>query len=199
MITPLNADTFGNLQLDAGVFLIGFDPSDYATADALKTALAGFIGDDAKCLGATRGGSSFNIKRQNREVEADGKRYSFVGSTKTDSIDAYISTKLIEITAGNLKRGIGSADSAVSQKVTTITPRTNYKTADYIGELCWVGETANGVMAIYFKNALNTADFAYKINDKGEGELDVEFPAYQDSVSDYENPPFKLYLIAPAA
>ena len=199
MITPLNASTFDKLQLDAGVFVIGFDPSDYASSGALITALASFIGDDTKCLGATRGGASFNIKRENREVEADGKRYSFVGSTMTDSIDAYISTKLIEITKGNLARGLGSADAVTNQKVTTITPRTRYKDSDYIGELCWVGETANGVMAIYFKNALNTADFSYKINDRGEGELDVEFHAYQDSVDDYDNPPFVLYLLEPAS
>lgn len=195
MITPLREGTFDNLQLDAGVFVIGLDPSEYADAPALIEALAEYIGDDTKCLGATRGGGSFNVKRDKREVEADGKRYAFVGSSKTDSVDAYISTKLIEMTAGNLSRGLGSAEAVKNGKVTAISAYTQYKKSDYIEKLCWVGETADGVMCILLRNALNTADFAYKFNEKGEGELDVEFHAHQSHVNDFDVAPFAIYLI----
>lgn len=199
MITALNSNTFKNLQLDAGAFLIGFDPSTYTDAAAAITAAAGFIGDDTKCLGATRGGGSFKVNRDIRQVEADGKRYDFVGSTKTDKIDAYISTKLIEITKGNLARGLGSADVDTTGNIDAITTRTNYKDTDYIESLCWIGDTDKGVMAIVLDNALNTADFNYTINDKGEGELDVEFHAHQDTVEDYNTAPFTIYLLATAS
>ena len=39
MMTGLRTATFENLQLNAGVFLEGFDPSTYADAGALEDAV----------------------------------------------------------------------------------------------------------------------------------------------------------------
>ena len=75
MTTPLRKATYKKLVLNAGALLTGFDPSEYATAAALKTALATALADTTKVLGATRGGSTFNFTREMRQVEADGVRY----------------------------------------------------------------------------------------------------------------------------
>lgn len=195
MLTALNAAALTHIQTNAGVFLIGIDPADYTTVALFKAAITAAIGDDTKCLGATRGGGTFTITRETREVEADGKRFAFVGSTLVDNVDAYIKTTLIELTKGNLKRALGAADNATSGKVTTVTPRTEYASGDYIEKLCWVGDTADGLMAILLKNAINKADFELKISDKGEGEMSVEFHACQGDVNDYTTPPFAIYKI----
>lgn len=202
MLTPLKASSFNQVQMDAGIFLVGIDPSAWTTvADALA-AIKAAIGDDKKCLGATRGGGSFQVTRETREIEADGKRYSFVGSTIVDSQDAYISTTLIEITPGNLTRALTSADAATtgsSDKLTTITPRTSILDGDYIDMLCWVGETRSGLLAIVLENAINKADFNMTINDKGEAELAVEFHATMGDVNDFDTPPYRIYRLDKAS
>ena len=195
MLTALNAAALEHVQLNAGVILVGFDPSQYNTVEALRSAVAACIGDDSKCLGATRGGGNFRVTRETHEIEADGKRYSFVGSTLVDNVDAYISTTLIEHTSGNIKRALGAADVVSSSKLTTITPRTEYKPEDYIPSMCWVGDTADGFMCIWLKNAINQADYNMTYTDKGEGELEVEFHAAQDDVGEYTEPPFKIYKV----
>lgn len=205
MLTPLRPGTFNEIQLDAGAFFIGIDPSTYKSVAAMKSALESAIGDDTKCLGASRGGGSFQVTRETREVEADGKRYSFVGSTIVDSQDAFLSTTLIEITPGNIKRALSTADSTVatdttsSDKTTSITPRTSIKDSDYIETLCWVGETRQGYLAIVLQNAINKADFNMTINDKGEAELAVEFHATMGGVNDFDTPPYRIYRLDKAA
>lgn len=201
MISPIRADGFDEVQLNAGAFFIGLDFSSYKSLSAAKAAIAAALDDPTKCLGMTRGGGSFQVTKETREIEADGKRYSFVGSTLVDSQDAYLSTTLIEMTPDNLKRALTAAtvssatDSTSSDKTTTITPRTAIQDADYIDKLVWVGDTRKGLLAIELQNAINKADVNMTINDKGEAELAVEFHATMGSVTDYDTPPYRLYRL----
>ena len=79
--TPLRAETYKNLQLNAGVLLVNLDLSSYTDAESLKTALASLIADGSTLLGATRGGGSFVVTRDIRTVDADGVRTNFVGGS----------------------------------------------------------------------------------------------------------------------
>ena len=49
--TPLRADTYKSLQLNAGVLIYNTDISQYSDAESLKTALAAIIADGSKLLG----------------------------------------------------------------------------------------------------------------------------------------------------
>ena len=108
--TPLRKETYKSLQLNAGVMLVDFDLSTYNTATALKAALKTAIQGGTKLLGATRGGGTFNITRDIRQVEADGVRSAFVGSEIVDSADAALSTTILEITPAHIKTILGNAD-----------------------------------------------------------------------------------------
>lgn len=194
MLTALSAEAYSNVQTNAGVFLIGVDPADFETLDAFNEAVANaIIGDE--CLGATRGGGAFNVTKETRTIEADGRRYGFVGDKVVDSIDAMLSTTLLEVTPENLKKAIAAADVQDGTWYKKIAPRTNYKDEDYIPVLTWVGDTNKGFIAIVLYNALNTADLNYTITDKGEGTLPVEFHAHQEDVSKLDTPPFMVYSI----
>lgn len=194
MLTALRAEAYNNVQTNAGVFLIGVDPAKFETLDAFNEAVAeAIVGDN--CLGATRGGGSFNVTKDTRVIEADGRRFGFKGDKVVDSIDAMLSTTLLEVTPENLERAIAAADIVEGTWHKKIAPRTNYKDEDYIPVLTWVGDTNKGFIAIVLYNALNTADLNYTITDKGEGTLPVEFHAHQEKVSDYDTPPFMVYSI----
>lgn len=198
--TPLREETFENLQLNAGIFIKNFTYSSITTAAALKTAIASAITAGTNLLGATRGGGSFTVTREMRTPEVDGKRYGFKGDTFIDSVEAQLSTTLIEITPENLVNALGSATATTSGNKTTITLSTALNTTDYLTNLCWIGDLADGrYVLICLKNALNTADLTLTFSDKGEGTLPVEFHARQASVNDYDTAPFEIVYFSPAA
>ena len=204
--TPLRAETFQNLQLNAGIFIANADYSTIANASTLKTAIANLVtgsssalGASAKLLGATRGGGSFTVTREIRVPEADGVRYGFVGDSFVDSVDAQLSTTLIEITIDAFLTALAGASVTGSSPKQTIKLGTAIGTDDYLDNVCWIGDLADGkLVLICLKNALNTADLTLTFTDKGEGTLPVEFHAKQGSVNDYDTAPFEIVYFTPA-
>ena len=193
LTSPIRAEAFQNLQLNAGVFLVNYDYSSVADATALKTAIATAIATPANILGVTRGGGSFTVTREMRTPEVDGMRYPFKGADFVDSIDAYLSGTLLEVVPANFTRLLGTGTSSTSGKKTTITMHTAIQSADYITHLAWVGDLADGrCVLIELDNAFNTADFSLTFTDKGEGTMTFEFHARQSSVTDYDNAPFRV-------
>ena len=191
--TPLREETFENLQLNAGIFIKDFDYSTISSASALKTAIAAAVTAGTDLLGATRGGGSFTVTREIRSPDADGRRYGFVGDSFVDSVEAQLSTTLIEITPDNIVTALPGASKTTSGAKTTITLGTPIGTDDYLTNICWIGDLADGrYVLICLKNALNQADFSLTFTDKGEGVLPVEFHAKQAGVNDYDNAPFEI-------
>jgi len=193
LTSPIRQETYERLQLNAGIFLKNFTYDSITDADALKTAIAAAITAGTDILGATRGGGTFNVTRETREPEVDGKRYRFIGGTFVDSVDAYMTTTLIEASPDNFVLALGSATKTTSGKKTTITMHTAIQDSDYLTNLCWVGDIADGrLVLIKLANALNTADFTFTFTDKGEGTYSVEFHAHQGDVLAYDNAPFEI-------
>ena len=193
LTTALRAGTFDNLQLNAGIVLKDFDYSGATDAATLKAAIASAITAGTNILGATRGGGSFNVTRETRTPDIDGMRYGFKGSDFVDSSDAYLSTTLVEVTAANFKTLLAAGTSSTSGKKTTVKMNTAISASDYLTNICWVGDIADGqLVLICLKNAINTADFTFTYTDKGEGTLAAEFHARQASVGDYDEAPFEV-------
>ena len=202
--TALREATFENLQLNAGAFFIDADYTSIANAGALKTAIAaarsGSSGALGTLLGATRGGGSFTVTRDMRQPEVDGRRYGFVGDTFVDSVEAQLSTTLVEITPDNLVAALGSATVTGSSPKQTIKLGTAIDTDDYHTNITWVGDLADGrYVLICLKNAINQADLTLTWTDKGEGTLPVEFHAKQSNYDDYDYAPFEIVYFSPAS
>lgn len=192
----LRSETFDNLQLNAGIFLKDLNYSSVTDSDALKTAIANIIDGGSspigELIGATRGGGTFTVTREIRTPEIDGIRYKFKGGDFVDSVDAYLSTTLVEITPENIT-ALLAGTATTSGKKTTIKMGTAITTDDYLTNICWVGDLADGrLVLICLKNAINTADFSLTFTDKGEGTLAVEFHATQADVNDYDEAPFEI-------
>ena len=191
MTTGLSPTTFEKLQLNAGVFLTGFDYSSITDATAMKTAIATAIKNRTGVLGAIRGGGSFTCTPEIRNIEADGKRYEFVGSTINDGWTVKMSTTLLESDAETFKIALMSADvsGVETDGKQTIKIRTDIQDSDYLPKLCWVGDTSKGYVLIELENALNISGASFSFSDKGEGTLPVEFQAHQSSLEDAEHAP----------
>lgn len=203
--SAIRKETFENLQLNAGIFIKDFVYSGITSAGDLKNEIQlcveGSVSAQGTILGATRGGGSFTVTRDLRSPDVDGKRYGFKGDTFVDSVEAQISTTLVEITPDNIVDALGSATLATSSNglVTTINLNTAIDSDDYLTNICWVGDISDGrYVLIALKNALNQADFSLTFTDKGEGTLPVEFHAKQDDVEDYDTAPFEILYFTPS-
>lgn len=198
MVTPCRTETFQNLQLNAGAFLIGFDYSTYNDATALRTALSTALQDSTKLLGATRGGGTFVVTSEIREPDVDGKRYRFKGGAFVDSVDAQLTGTLVEIRPEIFAKVLATGESTTSGKVTTIKMHTAIQDTDYIDSLVWVGDMSDGgLVLIALKNALNNNGMTLTFTDKGEGTIPFEFHAYQSAVEDYDYAPFEVKFLDP--
>lgn len=198
-VTALRPETFQNLQLNAGAFLVDFDFSSYKTLATLEAALTEALKDGSKTLGATRGGGTFTATPEVRNIEADGKRYEFKGSTVFDSWDIKLTATLLEVNATNMARALASAETETDSGFTSGTKtvvklRTDLEDTDYIDKLCWFGKTSKGLVAIELENALNTTGATLTFADKGEGTLPVEFHAHQAEVDEMEYAPCGIYF-----
>ena len=127
LTSPIRTETFQNLQLNAGIFIKNFDYATPTDADTLKTAIIAAITAGTNILGATRGGGSFNATREIRTPEVDGMRYPFKKSDFVDSIDAYLSTTLVEVTPASVEACLGNATKTTSGKKTTLKMHTPSK------------------------------------------------------------------------
>ena len=198
MVTPCRTETFQNLQLNAGAFLIGFDYSTYTDATALRTALATALQDSTKLLGATRGGGTFVVTSEIREPEVDGKRYRFKGGAFVDSVDAQLTGTLVEIRPEIFAKILATGESTTASNKTTVKMHTAIQSTDYISSLVWVGDMSDGgLVLIALKNALNNNGMTLTFTDKGEGTIPFEFHAYQDAVEDYDYAPFEVIFLDP--
>ena len=196
MITPCRTETFQNLQLNAGAFLIGFDYSEYTDATAMRTALASALQDSSKLLGATRGGGTFVVTSEIREPDVDGKRYRFKGGAFVDSVDAQLSGTLVEIRPEVFAKVLATGESTTSGQKTTVKVHTAIQNTDYIDSLVWVGDMSDGgLVLIALKNALNNNGMTLTFSDKGEGTIPFEFHAYQNTVEDYDYAPFEVIFL----
>lgn len=139
------------------------------------------------------------MKRDTRVPEVDGRRYLHNGAEFVDSLDAQITSTLIETTAQNFINLLGSAavdiDNSTSTKTIVKVNTAIDKATDYANNIVWIGDTADGrLVAIEFSNALNTADLAFTFQDKNEGKLPFEFHAHQNNVRAYDTAPAALYF-----
>ena len=193
LTSPIRSEAFKHLQLNAGAFLVGFEHASMTDANALRTAFKAALSESEKILGVTRGGGSFTVTKETRTPEVDGMRYPFKGADFVDSVDAYLSGTLLEVTPDNFKRLLGTGDVKKEGNKTTVTMHTAVMDEDYIDKLCWIGDLADGrLVLIELDNAFNTSDFNLTFTDKGEGTMTFEFHARQSNVTDYDNAPFRV-------
>ena len=190
--TQIPANTFKELQLNAGVLLKEFTPS---TAQ---------VGADA-IIGATTGGISFTAV----------PTYSYMGEDidncpknmkelkKLDSWEIKLSGTFVSVSTANVKSMIGAADIDTSDS-TKIVPRNDIKAEDFT-DLWWVGDysdkngaTNGGYMAVHMMNTLSTGGLSIQLTDKAKGQFAFEYTAHY-SIEAQGTVPFEVYVKAGTA
>lgn len=183
MVTGLRPATFENLQLNAGVFLEGFDWSSYTTPAALEEAILAKLESGEGVIGATIGGGSFVCTPSIRQIEADGMRYPIIGSTVNDMWTIELTGTMKEVNAENFKRTLMTAEESAENGVKVLTLRTDIERKDYIPKLSWVGDTSKGFILIELDNVLNVEGVTFTFTDKGEGSIPFRFQAHASNLN----------------
>lgn len=195
MVTALRPQSFQRLQLNAGIFLTDFDYSSITTAAELGAAIRTKRASGEGILGATRGGGTFSATPTMRQIEADGKRYEFIGSEIIDSWQVQMTGTLLEITGGAFARVLCTGEMTDEGAKHLIRVRTDLKEGDYLEHLVWVGDMSDGgFLLIDLHNALNTAGATMTFTDKGEGTLPFTFVAHQADVEASDYAPVSIFL-----
>lgn len=183
--TQIPANTFKQLQMNAGILLDSFDPA------------TGVIGN---IVGATSGGVSFADATSWVDLgdDVDNCPKNMLELKKLESHAVTMSGTFVSVTAATAKLLVGTGDIDASD-ATHIIPRNDVIAADFM-DLWWVGDysdqntgTNAGFMAIHLKNALNTGGFQIQTGDKAKGTFSFSFEGHY-SMDAQDTVPYEIYV-----
>lgn len=190
--TTVASDAFQKFQLNAGILLTEFDPTN-PTVDRTKIFMA------------TNGGASFTATHEFIDFAEDVDNVP--PNTKEmkvlQSTTAVMSGTGKTVDTAVAKRLMAAADVDANGK---ITPRADLKSSDFF-DLWWVGDYSNanvddatsgataGFVAIHLINALSTGGFSLTPQNNGKADFAFEFTGHY-SINDMTTVPYEVYIAA---
>lgn len=186
MFTVIPQDAFDALQMDAGVLLKNFDPTNpTAPADAdIICATTGGINPSCVATYSDFGEDMDNVQNNMKEFK------------HLDGWDCKISTTGLGTSPELIKLALGAADID-GTNTSMIVPRRDLKQTDF-SDIWWVGDRADGgCVAIQLKNALSTGGFSLKTTKNGKGQVAIELTGHV-SINAQNVVPMVFYSIDPS-
>lgn len=167
--TGITTDSIKNFVLDAGAIYINY----LTTGERL--------------LGATRGGSTFTVETEVREMPIDGTRTAIVGAERITRVTATLTTNLLELTATNLSLVLaGSSITGFTPAGGTAATHDEIRRNRHIGDIDYIsniaivakmqGKNENFVGILY--NALASGGVEIGTADEDEGVIEATFKAH---------------------
>ena len=190
--TKIPANTFKELQLNAGVLVSEFMPSS-------GTVTASNI------IGATSGGVNFTATPEYTDFgdDIDNCPKNMKELKRLDNWTVEMSGTYLTVNTTVAKALVGAADIDGSD-TTKIVPRNDIVDADF-SDIWWVGDysdkngaTNGGYMAIHLINALSTGGFQLQSGDKAKGQFAFTYTAHYSN-TDPDKVPFEIYVKAGTA
>lgn len=183
--TQIPADTFQQLQMNAGILVDSFTPS------------SGTIGN---IIGATTGGVTFTATPEFVDFgeDVDNCPKNMKELKKQQSIEATLSGTFVTLKAATAAELIGAAD-VDGDDATHIIPRKDLEDGDF-KDVWWIGDYSNlngatngGYCAVHLKNALSTGGFQITSTDNGKGQFAFTYTAHY-SMDAQDEPPFEIFI-----
>lgn len=166
-----------------------------ATADKILLGY-GVVSVGATPIGLTRGGSSFSVEREIREIEADGDRGPVQGRIVIDREVAKLTVNALEtFTAMDMAKyypGVTvTSDSELEPTKNTMQSTLTIAAGDY-NDVTWTGKTKDGKsVTIKVENAINMDNLEWTLEDKSEVVPSLGFTAtYSEDARD--TPPWSV-------
>ena len=188
-LSGLNCSTPNNLVLDAGALYFNIDETAFTHNppydDPVTQALA-----NATLAGATRGGAPFETGKETRHVEVDGMRYPVMGLERIDGYTPTLTVTMIEMSAANLQRLLGSSTATALGNFTTIDLSAEIASTDYITNVALVTTLSGSEdpVILVLRNVLMTESASLAFEDKSEAGIEATFTAHVSPCSPYTSP-----------
>ena len=179
LYTKIPQTAFEEMQLDAGILLTSFNPSEPSVTDA-------------NIVCATTGGINAVCTPTFEDIaeDVDNAPNNLKEYKKLTGWDCRLSTTALGTSPALIKKALGAADITN----TKITPRRDLEQTDF-ADLWWVGDRADGgFLAIKLINALSTGGFTLKTTKNGKGQISVEFTGHVSS-SAQDTMPMEFYSV----
>ena len=183
--TKIPADTFKQLQMNAGILVDDFDPT------------TGTIGN---LIGATTGGIQFTDQMSWKDLgdDVDNAPKNMKELKILESHAVTMSGTFVSVTAATAKMLVGAGDVDASD-ATHIVPRNDVIAADF-GTVWWIGDYSDqntgsnaGFLAVKLFNALNTGGFQIQSTDKEKGQFAFSFEGHY-SMDAQDTVPYEIYI-----
>lgn len=166
------------------------------TTTAEKILLGhGVVSVAGQPIGLTRGGSSFIVERELRNIEADGDRGQVKGRIVIDTENAKLTVNALELfTATDMTKYY----PGLTEEAGTITSELEIAVGDY-NDVEWTGKTKDGKsVTITVKNAINVDNLEWTLEDKNEVVPALGFTAsYSESDRDTAPWDVKFEIVGP--
>ena len=181
------ADTFKQLQLNAGIIVKTFTPAS---------------GEVKDIIGATSGGVTFEATPTFSDFgdDIDNCPKNMKELKKIESWEAKMSGTFVTVTAA-IAKSLMAASDIDSGDPTHIVPRNDLAEEDF-SDIWWVGDYSDqnganngGFLAIKLKNSLSTGGFKIQSTDKAKGTFSFEFTGHY-SIDAPETVPYEIYIKA---
>ena len=183
--TQIPANTFKNLQMNAGILVDAFNPA------------TGVIGN---LIGATTGGVQFSDATSWVDLgdDVDNCPKNMLELKKLESHAVTMAGTFVSVTAATAKMLMGAADMD-AEDATHIVPRNDVLAADFT-DVWWIGDYSDqntganaGFIAIHLMNALNTGGFQIQSADKAKGTFAFSFEGHY-SMDAQDTVPYEVYV-----
>lgn len=184
--TRIPADTFEQIQTDAGILLYNFNPE---TPDEVN---------DSDIICPTTGGITAACVPSYSDMgdDVDNCPANLLELKHLDSWECTLSFTSLGTSPKSIRLALGAADLDNEEKPTKIIPRVDLKTGD-AQDVWWVGDRADGGMvAVCLKRALSTSGFSLQTTKSGKGNTSVTLTGHV-SIDTQDEVPMEFYSVGP--
>ncbi len=182
--TRIPADTFEQIQTNAGILLYNFDPANPTVKD-----------EDIIC--PTTGGVNARCVPTYSDLgeDVDNCPANLLELKNVDSWDCGLEFTSLGTSPKSIRLALGAADID-SNDPTHIIPRRMLKVTD-AQDVWWVGDRADGGMvAICVRKALSTSGFSLQTTKNGKGNTSVNLTGHV-TVDTQDHVPMEFYSTGP--
>lgn len=189
--TRVPEDLWKNIQMNAGIVVKGFDPTD---------------GSYDSIIGATDGGVSFNPNPEFYDMGEgiDNLPANTMQLKKIRSYDPTLSGTFKSLTSDLVEMLNAAVDTSGTGPI-HIVPRMELTEADYEDDVTLIADYSDintganaGWLAVRIFNALNTTGFQWQTQNQDKGQFAFEFHGHYD-LEDLDQVPFDIYMKAGTA
>ena len=187
--TRIPADTFQQIQTDAGILLYKFNPEE---PDSVS---------DEDIICPTTGGITAACVPSFADLgeDVDNCPVNLWELKNLTGWECTMSFTSLGTSPKSIRLALGAADLDSEEKPTKITPRATLDHDKDASDVWWVGDRADGGMvAICLKRALSTGGFSLQTTKAGKGNTSVTLTGHV-SVETQDEVPMEFYSMGPNA